>query len=86
MKYIIEQSEDKQFYNVCLASNNKVISQTETMHRHHDVVKNIYSQMRGHGSSKLVKVVDYVTRTSYQLRLRGGKVEKFGEKKLRASE
>lgn len=85
MKYIINQSENKQFYNLLVASNNKVLSLSETMHRHHAVVKNIHSQMRGHGSSKPVKVTDLVTRTSYQLRMRGSKVEKFGEKKLRAS-
>jgi len=83
MKYIIKQAENGQFYNVCMATNNKVLSQTETMHRHRAVVKNIHSQMRGHGSSKPVKVLDKVTRSTYQLRLRNGKVEKFVEKKLR---
>lgn len=83
MHYKVKKSENGQFYNVLVASNGKVLNSSETEMRHQSVLKNIRSQVAGHHSGKPVKVKDQVSCTSFFFRWRYGKVEKFGEKKLR---
>lgn len=81
MKYIIKNTSNGECMNVLVSDNGKVLNSTETMHQHSSVLKNIYAQMKGHGSRKNIRVFDEVKGVKFKLRFVNNGVEKFGEKK-----
>lgn len=86
MKFIIKKTADDQFMNVLVATKGEVLSSTETMKQRTSALKNIYVQMKSHGSSKPIFVTDEVNGTKYKLRLVKNRVQKFGEKKHRTKQ